>query len=154
MKIYLAARYSRRQELCGYRQELQRRGYAVTSRWLDGQHQISDAGIPIGEQGERLVEQGRDDDASSLRQAFAREDVADVMAADMLIAFTEPPRAVASRGGRHVELGLALGAGKAVCVVGHRENIFCWLDDVAYYPQWAACLRDLPSLHLPQEQVT
>ena len=39
MKIYLAARYSRREELCGYRSELEAIGHTVTSRWLNGKPQ-------------------------------------------------------------------------------------------------------------------
>ena len=39
----------------------------------------------------------------------------------MLIAFSEEPRALnASRGGRHVEFGIALALGKKVAVVGPR----------------------------------
>jgi hypothetical protein len=38
MKIYLAARYSRRPEMCRYAQQLENLGYEVTSRWLNGTH--------------------------------------------------------------------------------------------------------------------
>jgi len=136
MKIYLAARYSRRMELCGYREQLQALGHTVTSRWLNGNHQIDTSGKPIGETGEALVEGddgSQDARATQLRESFAREDMNDVAAADLLIAFTEPPRSNASRGGRHVELGIALGMGKDVTVIGHRENIFCWLPEVVFY---------------------
>ena len=37
---YLAARYSRREELCGYRADLQRLGIEVPARWLNGSHQL------------------------------------------------------------------------------------------------------------------
>lgn len=56
MLIYLAARYSRRLELCGYREQLRAAGHKVQAVWLDGEHQISDLGTPIGEGGEVLVE--------------------------------------------------------------------------------------------------
>lgn len=36
MRIYLAARYSRREELLGYRADLEAAGHIVTSRWLAG----------------------------------------------------------------------------------------------------------------------
>ena len=140
MKIYLAARYSRRLELCEYRKQLESIDHVVTSRWLNGDHQVSDAGIPIGESGEKLIEDdGSDSDATSsncaaeLRQQFAIEDFRDVVDCDLLIAFTEPPRSQFSRGGRHVELGLALGMMKRVWIVGYRENIFCWLEDVRFF---------------------
>lgn len=35
-KVYLAARYSRREELCRYREELTALGYVVQARWLNG----------------------------------------------------------------------------------------------------------------------
>ncbi len=147
-RIYLAARYSRRLELCGYREDLAYHGIRVTSHWLDGNHQLSDTGVPIGDTGEALVESGNDVEAANLRVRFAREDIIDVLAADVLIAFTEPPRSSASRGGRHVEFGIALGARMPVIVVGPRENIFCWLPDVLWYPDWSAALDDIAEMRL------
>jgi hypothetical protein len=146
MRIYLAARYSRRLELCGYRTQLQALGHTVQAEWLNGEHQISDRGTPIGETGEALVE---GDDGSTnarsaaLRSKFAQDDFRDVTMCELLIAFTEPPRSNSSRGGRHVELGLALGMMKQVWVIGYRENIFCWLEDVRFFPTWQECLDRL-----------
>lgn len=144
MRIYLASRYSRREELCGYRSQLQSVGHTVTSRWLNGKHQISDSGVPIGDHGEKLIE--GDDGSSShcaaqMRSRFAGEDFQDVMLAELLIAFTEEPRSGNSRGGRHVETGIALGAMKRVWIVGPRENLFCWLEDVRHFETWADCLN-------------
>ena len=136
-RVYLAARYSRRLELCGYRDDLAAAGITVTSRWLDGGHQLDNAGVPITEDGERRFEAG-DPAVDHWREHFADEDVKDVLAADTLIAFTEEPRTCNSRGGRHVELGIAIGACNRVIVVGPRENVFCWLPDVEHYPSWDA----------------
>lgn len=147
VKVYLAARYSRREELCRYREQLQAHGFIVTSRWLNGTHQLDAAGAPIGDAGEQLVESGDGREAAALRRRFCEEDVADVLDADVVISFTEEPRKPSSnRGGRHVEFGIALGMraaqvqeGKDVyrlIVVGHRENIFHWLDSVEFYPAW------------------
>lgn len=146
MRIYLASRYSRRQELLGYKWQLRDLGHTVTSRWLNGSHQISDAGIPIGETGEALIEGddgSTDDRAAKLRADFAIEDMQDVIQAETLIAFTEPPRSNASRGGRHVELGAALALRKQVVVIGHRENIFCWLPHVRFFETWDAYLASI-----------
>lgn len=147
MRIYLAARYSRRVELCGYRQQLRDLGHTVQARWLDGEHQISDTGTPIGESGEALVEgtlrsgetlseHEQSERAAVLRQQFARDDWADVNAAECVISFTEPPRSKAHRGGRHVEFGIALALGTRVIVIGHRENIFHWLEQVEFCRTW------------------
>lgn len=150
-KLYFAARYSRRIELCGYRRELDELGYCVTSRWLNGAHQVDDAGQPIGDEGERLVE-GREDErrlARELRNRFAVEDVEDVRQADILVAFTEQPRSVASRGGRHVEFGLALALGKRMWIVGPRENLFHWGYDSIQFPEWFDCYVHLKRLATP-----
>lgn len=137
MRIYLAARYSRREELLGVRDVVEAMGGVVTSRWLNGDHQLSDTGTPIGENGEALVENGDGDRAAALRAKFAQDDYDDVMSAQTLIAFTEEPRTSNSRGGRHVELGLALAWRKRVIVVGPRENVFCWLPEVEHYGSWS-----------------
>lgn len=146
MRIYLASRYSRRIELCGYREQLRAIGHAIDAVWLNGEHQISDRGVPIGESGEALVE-GDDGsttgEAARLRQKFAQEDYRDVLMCDLLIAFTEPPRSNASRGGRHVEFGIALGLMKRVWIVGPRENIFCWLEDVRQFDTFDDAIKAL-----------
>lgn len=131
MIVYLAARYSRREEMCGYRSGLQRAGIEVSGRWLDGAHQIGNDGKPIGEEGEAAVELGE-----SIAAHFAEEDIADLNAAQVVVCFTEMPRVSNSRGGRHFEMGFAYAAGKRVIVVGPRENVFCWLPDVVHFDWW------------------
>jgi hypothetical protein len=143
MKIYLAARYSRRLELCSYREQLRCIGHTVNAVWLNGEHQISNEGIPIGESGEQLVEITSDsrnkfydqstDCAAKLRQKFAQDDYNDVSSCEQFVAFTEEPRSGHSRGGRHVELGIALALLKEVIIVGPRENIFCWLPTITQF---------------------
>lgn len=146
-RIYLAARYSRRLELCGYREQLQAIGFDVQARWLNGEHQLDNASEPIGEQGESLVEcttrsgeslseHEQSERATALRQSFAKDDFDDVSRADLVISFTEPPRSSANRGGRHVEFGIALARGARVIVIGHRENIFHWLPKVEFFTTW------------------
>lgn len=137
-QIYLASRYSRRLELCGYREELQKSGYLVQARWLNGGHQLSNSGIPIGESGEALVEgdDGQSEKAAQLRARLAADDWEDLTSADIIISFTEAPRSNASSGERHVEYGIALGLGKRVIVIGYRENIFHWLPQVEFYQSW------------------
>lgn len=131
MKIYLASRYSRREELLRYSQELEALGHIITSRWLTGNHELAD----------------RDDYLTAAQQAdrerFASEDWSDVKAADCVISFTEEPRGTTSRGGRHVEFGGALMAGKRTVVVGHRENVFHCLPEVEFYPTWLDCIIGL-----------
>ena len=85
-----------------------------------GGHQIDDKGLSV-------------EAKRSERERFAREDFEDIMNADAVISFTEVPRTTKSRGGRHVEFGIALAAGKKCIIVGPRENVFhClpWVDVV------------------------
>lgn len=137
MKIYLAARYSRREELARYRKQLEELGHIVQARWLNGAHQLTDDGTPIGDKGEALVEDRfQTTEGARLREKFALDDWEDVNAAELVISFTEPPRSKANRGGRHVEYGIALANRSRVIVVGHRENIFHWLPVVEFYATW------------------
>lgn len=138
MKIYLASRYSRRLELCSYRARLRAMNYIVTSRWLDGAHQISDMGVPLGDDGEVLIESGDCERADALRTSFAVEDVEDVLRAEMFIGFTERPRSGHSRGGRHVELGIAIAMFKRILIVGPRENLFCYLPTIHHFDTFEA----------------
>ena len=120
MKIYLAARYSRMEELRGYADELEAAGHIITSRWIRG-----DNGIP---------ETAAVDMES---QRFALEDYRDLSAADTVISWTEPPRVESTaRGGRHVEFGLALAMGKRLVVVGPRENLFHTMPNVYQFDEW------------------
>jgi hypothetical protein len=127
-RIYLAARYSRRVELCGYRDQLSELGYVVVGRWLDGNHQIDDYGLSV-------------EAKASERERFASEDLADLLSSQAVIAFTEIPRSSNSRGGRHVEFGIALGRGMRVFVVGPRENVFHCLPIVPVFDTFTELLE-------------
>ena len=125
MRIYLAARNYRLDELRGYADDLRRMGHQVTSRWLQGRHQAP----------------------GSLDHpqwpGIAQEDVDDLAAADALISFTEPGRG--GGGGRHVEFGLGLAWGKRMLLVGAAENLFHTLPSVEAYPTWEDALAGLDS---------
>ncbi len=143
-RIYLAARYSRREELCRYREQIEAIersdvSFKVVARWLDGNHQVDDRGLSV--EGE-----------SSERERFARENVADVASAYMVISFTETPRSTSSRGGRHVEMGIALGMDKRVVVVGPRENVFHCLPQIEIFPTWEECLAMLKKEWTPKSE--
>ena len=135
MKIYLAARYSRIDELNVYKQQLEAKGYTVTSRWLLGGHQAEEV-----ETQQNIDGTG---DYPNVGGLFAQEDLADLRAADLVISFTERPRSNHSRGGRHVEFGLALAWGKRLIIVGPRENVFYCLPEVVQYSTWPDLLLAL-----------
>lgn len=122
MKIYLAARYSRREELCGYRTILEAHGHVVTSHWLNGEHKALDA---IGTQ---------DDKAQ-----WSFEDIEDIEEAEALFLFTEAADATregsGGRGGKWVEFGYALAMCKTIVIIGPQpSNTFTALPGIDVYP--------------------
>lgn len=123
MNIYLAARYSRREELNRYAAELRAAGHTVTSRWLEGNHEIDDQGLSAEAKAEE-------------RTRFALEDWHDLNEASWCISFTEPPRSTNTRGGRHVEYGAALALGMRCIVIGPRENVFHCLPVIEHHSDW------------------
>lgn len=126
MKIYLAARYNRRAEIDGYRREIEKLGHTVTSRWLNGSHDAGSLTEPTDPE---------------LLARFAREDLQDVNAADLVISFTE--QGDTPRGGRHVEFGVAYSIGNKVWVVPYRENIFHYLPAVRRFDTFEQVLEAL-----------
>jgi len=134
MKLYLAARYDRREELLQYRDWLERGGHSVTSRWLEGNPHYPTTGF----QSDYLQ------DASGVVAAgkFAMDDLNDVIRAQGIIAFTDGTVVGMSwRGGRHVEFGYAIGRGMSLYVVGPREHIFHCLPNVSCYQDWNDFVR-------------
>ena len=138
MRWYLAARYGRREEMLRYAEQLRAAGHEVSSRWINGSHQIPDSEEDVsGEEAAR----------------FAKEDLEDMIDSDGIISFTEAPRSgVGNRGGRHVEFGFGLGlavvtkaAGDmyGLVIIGHRENVFHWFPEAMFYPTWGEFLARL-----------
>jgi hypothetical protein len=127
--VYLAARYSRFPGMQVVRSDLERIGHRVTSRWIEGGHLLSKEGSSQAHEQERA--------------RFAQEDYADLTRADWVISFTEQPRKTNTRGGRHVEHGIALALCKRVLVVGYRENVFHCLPHVEFFQTWPGALAAL-----------
>ena len=138
MRIYLSARYARGcgpdADLPAYAASLQQRGHTITARWLDGST------------------------FTDIRE-HAEVDRDDVAASDVLVAFSEEPlehspHAFASRGGRHVEVGIAIGCNMCperqpikILIVGPHENVFghladarvdTWDEALAVIDDWSA----------------
>lgn len=129
MEIYIAARFSRRHEANALAQFMKKQGHTITSRWVlpDSDHLL-----PRGMSG-----QAADDE----RRRFAIEDIEDVHACDWMISLMQIPRNN-SRGGRHVEFGIALALGKRLTVIGPRETVFHHIARVQHFDNmaefWAA----------------
>lgn len=118
--VYIAARFSRRPEANALARELQNRGHSITSRWVKPE---TDHVLPTG-----ISRQAED----SERRRFAMEDMDDVRQCDWCISLMEEPRSN-TRGGRHIEFGVALALNKKLTIIGPRETVFHHLDDIEQY---------------------
>jgi nucleoside 2-deoxyribosyltransferase len=121
IKIYLAAGYSKKNEIRERANELRQLGVEVTSRWLDEPHD------PNHVMGELTPEDYRE---------IAVVDIEDIRRAGSFALFTQDPTVPFVRGGRMVEFGYAIAKEKRVFVIGPRENIFVYLPQVEVYATW------------------
>ena len=111
MKYYLAAKYSRREEMEQIANDIDKSDqHKCTARWVYG-----------GEEG-------------LSRADIALLDFEDIDKADVLICFTHPRGIPQPGGGRFVEMGYAMGKGKKVFCVGEFENVFMEHPDVIRIP--------------------
>lgn len=116
--VYLAARYDHLSLMQQYKHRLEQGGFVVTSRWVNGKHE---------------AQEGWKYANSAL---CALEDYEDIHTCDWVVSFTEQPTAKSTRGGRHVELGIALALNKRCIVIGPRENVFHYLPQIVRYETW------------------
>lgn len=132
MKVYLAARWEQGPVMRMWRTLLAAQDVACTSHWLDVQASWL-----------RAVE------GDDIMRENALLDFDDIAACDVLICYSPRSGFGQGRGGRHSELGVALGMGKPVVLVGERENIFHWHPSVVAMPDgnFNELLKVLQSCH-------
>lgn len=111
MRIYLASRWSRRNELRTYAGALRSLGHQVTARWL--------------------YEHERTDDPKLLKE-YALHDMADITHSDTFVYFAP----AGQHGGSRVELGFALALRKRVFLIGEPDGQFSYLDEVMSFADW------------------
>jgi nucleoside 2-deoxyribosyltransferase len=106
---------------------LEDEGFRIVSRWLDQEFKPTD----------QFTE--------ATRRDIAVQDTLDVLACDALVLVAGPDR---YPGGKFVEAGIAIGAGKRVIVIGRRENMLLWHPDIEQVetPQQAASALSSPVL--------
>lgn len=127
-KIYLAARYSRNDEMRGVRDVLTVHGFEITSRWIDLHPDV------VGDFSASFTTEmlnTRPAECAPLGQ----HDLDDIDRADWVVSFTGQGGA---KGGRHVEFGYGLARGKRMIVVGPCENVFHTLAGVDRFASWYA----------------
>jgi nucleoside 2-deoxyribosyltransferase len=71
------------------------------------------------------------------RVDIARRDVDEVTASDAVVMLASPTKVA---GGKFVEVGVALGQGKTVCVIGRRENMLMWHPLVLMFDTVEQCI--------------
>lgn len=118
MRVYLAARYPRRDELKIVATRLREQNIEVTSRWLLEK-------MPLTTQ--------LPDTSPRFCEGTAQADLEDIEAADTFVLFSENSMVGYPRAGRMVEFGYALAKGKRIVVIGGHENIFMFLPEILHY---------------------
>lgn len=122
MKIYLASRYSRKEELKKVAEELEGLGNEIISSWLDCNRRYED-----------------EED----KETYVPRMVNEVKACDCLIMFNDPEGQKGRNGGKHVEFGIAMGLDKRLIVTGHRENLFYYHPKIQFYVDTETMMNDL-----------
>ena len=109
VRVYLAASFSRREEIKSLVPKLEGSGFECTSSWLNSPYKDMES-CPIDQ-----------------RHKAGRTDLCDVLRSDCLILFNDYP---STTGGRHVETGLAIGKSIPIVLIGERTNIFHYTGDI------------------------
>jgi hypothetical protein len=128
MRAYLAAAFSRKNEIADKTKELQSIGVEITSTW------------PWEDAAPNTKLSYKTDDY--LRE-YALRDLGEIEEADTIILFTQDPTIPFCRGGRMHEFGFANGRGKRLIVVGPRENIFHYLPHVEVFATWEDLTKEI-----------
>jgi nucleoside 2-deoxyribosyltransferase len=116
MKIYIAAWFGSLERQREHAKKFQDLGHEIVSSWLRE------------EVAEPAKAQPTDFPFEYMRD-IATRDVWEIAACDALIIDTLD---VSSRGGREVELGMALALNKSVALVGPRRNVFHYMLDTQF----------------------
>ena len=128
MKFYIAAGFSRKNEMAEKAKQLQSMRIGVTSTW-PWEDASPQAGLAeLGDH--HLIVNGS-------------KDLREIEAADGVILFTQDPTIPFLRGGRMHEFGYAMGLGKRLIVCGPKENIFHYQHNVEVFATWEELLTQL-----------
>jgi len=108
-RIYIASRYSRRDEMRDVAEQMSERGFIVSSTWLQEDYPLN---------------MNLDGLTPEQHAQIAAQDLEDITGSDIMVFFGEDQNNQPPRGGRHCEFGFALALGVRIYIVGERENIF------------------------------
>ena len=128
MRVYLASRYSRKNEISKLVPVFGAHGISVGSRWL---HEAESPDCKLS------------DFSSEFCREVAEVDLEDIEMCDAMVFFSEDPLIGTPRGGRHVEFGYALALRKEIYTVGLLENVFHYLPTVTSFSKVEEALNYL-----------
>lgn len=112
MKIYLSSRFEHRHFMKRYAEGLHNLGHEITSTWIDGESYVE----------------------TEDNWRHAEQDLHDVIVSEAFVTFNGIDAESPGTGGRHVELGVAISTGCHLLLVGEKENIFHYLNDIQVIP--------------------
>mgnify|MGYP001614890959 FL=1 len=121
MKVYIASYFNTRDRIVPMAHAIRDQGHTITASWL---------------------ETANDDNSRPRWREYALRDMDEILASDLLIVDTFD---VTPRGGREVELGLAIAWGLYVWGVGPKRNVFHELVD-PWFETWEEALTDLGNM--------
>lgn len=114
LKVYVAARWDDRDDALLIKKLLEEHNVFVTSTWLTPHdNQSMDALKANGPY--RAIKEARE---------RAVKDFEDIDKSDCILVYSPRKGFRNGTGGKHVELGYAMATGKAIFLMGERENIF------------------------------
>jgi nucleoside 2-deoxyribosyltransferase len=114
-----------------YTEQLRAEGIEVVSAWPD-------LALPSVDGFTGVVRQ--------IRQTEAMLCLQQIVACNVMVLFGDVPHAADPRGGKHVEMGVAVALGKRVLLCGAAENIFHELPDVEQRASWGECFARILEL--------
>jgi hypothetical protein len=125
MQVYLAAAWSRKDEIKKIADELIALGINVQARWLNEPPTLPERRSPTSRE--------------SFLRSRAEIDIEDATAADVLVRFSDDltPETVPAKlatGSRMFEMGWAMANGSQIVVVGGHQCVFDWLPTVRHLP--------------------
>ena len=112
MNVYIGARFSMAPEANALAAELKDAKYDIASSWH------TDDSEPAW-------------DNPVIQAQRAMRDYTELMGADAFVQLTGNPRED-TRGGQHVELGMAIAWNKVIIVVGQRGHVFHYLETIGH----------------------
>jgi nucleoside 2-deoxyribosyltransferase len=138
LKVYVAARYGRKEEARKISTALESYGFHVVSTWTKEEYPPS---ITLDEL-----------NPETLRE-IANKDIEEIRSCDALVLLSDGQKTGVPRGGKHVEFGIAMALRKKIYVLGEAENIFQYTESASVVQDFDILLARLFDCKLEEKEV-